>query len=103
MENLRTIQLKKEQRQNKINLVLKYKSKLNFSIVSLMFFLSVTLYTFFFSILGIILPIVFGIISLVFIQQTIYSYNYLKFHKNNYNFMESVYKSLIDIKSNKKL
>jgi|TARA_R110000868_G_scaffold368302_1_gene631391 hypothetical protein len=99
MENLETIQLKKEQRQNKINLVSKYKSKLNFSIISLIFFLLITLYTFFVPLLGIIPPIVFGLISLVFIQQTILSYNYLKFHTNNYWFMESVYKSVEDIKS----
>jgi len=99
MENLKTIQLKKEQRQDKINLVLKYKSKLKFSIISLIFFLAITLYTFFLPLLGIIPPILFGLILLVFIQQTILSYNYLKFHTNSYWFMESVYKSVEDIKS----
>jgi hypothetical protein len=98
MENLKTIQLKKEQRQEKINLIQKYQSKLNFSVISLIFFLIMTSYAFFFPFLGIITPIIFGLISLVFVQRTILSYNYLKFHTNNYWFMESVYKSVEDIK-----
>lgn len=89
--------LKNKQRQKKVDLIKKYQNKLNFSIISLIFFLIMTAYTFFVPLLGVIAPIVFGLTSLVFIQQTIRSYNYKKFHTNNYNFMESVYEGVEDV------
>ena len=87
-----------KQRQEKIDLINKFKDKLKFSVISLLFFTAITAYTFFMliDIAGFILPVFFGVISLVFIQQVIRSYNYLEFHKNNYMFMESVYSVLKD-------
>ena len=87
-----------KQRQEKLELINKFQEKLRFSTVSLLFFTVLTVYTFFapFGIASIVLPILFGATSLVFIQQVIRSYNYLDFHKSNYNFMESVYDILED-------
>ena len=84
------------QRQEKINLIHKYQDKLNFSVISLLFFVAATLFTTVSPLLGtgIVLPIIFGIISLVFIQQTIRSYNYREFHKNNYKFMVGAYEAI---------
>jgi len=93
--NMREVQ--DEQRQEKINLIHKYQDKLNFSAISLVFFIAATAYTFLVPILGgIVVPILFGAIALVFIQQTIRSYNYREFHKNNYKFMEGAYKAVED-------
>lgn len=82
-----------KQRQDKINLIHKYQDKLNFSAISLLFFLVATAWTFFMPIAetGLTLLIIFAAASLVFIQQTIRSYNYREFHKNNYRFMEGAY------------
>ena len=87
-----------KQRQEKIELINKFQEKLKFSVISLLFFTALTAYSIFMlvDITGFILPILFGVISLVFIQQVIRSYNYLEFHKNNYMFMESVYNVLKD-------
>ena len=82
-----------KQRQEKIELINKFQEKLKFSVISLLFFTALTVYSLFIlvDITGFILPTLFGVISLVFIQQVIRSYNYLEFYKNNYSFMESVY------------
>lgn len=87
-----------KQRKEKIKLIQKYKYKLKFSVISFLFFTILTGYTFFviINVVGIVLSIFFGIISLIFIQQIIQSYNYLEFYKNNYKFMESVYSILKD-------
>lgn len=85
------------QRQEKINLIHKYQDKLNFSAISLAFFLAVTAYTLFVpTVGGIVTPIITGVIALVFVQQTIRSYNYREFHKNNYKFMEGAYEAIED-------
>lgn len=91
-----------KQRQEKIELINKFQDKLKFSVISLLFFTALTAYTFFIPIdvVGFILPVFFGVISLVFIQQVIRSYNYLEFHKNNFMFMESVYNVLKDDSEN---
>ena len=68
-----------KQRQEKIELINKFQEKLKFSVISLLFFTALTAYSLFIlvDITGFILPILFGVISLVFIQQVIRSYNYL--------------------------
>ena len=87
-----------KQRQEKLELINKFQEKLKFSTISLLFFIALTAYTFFVptGIISIVLPIFFGSASLVFIQQTILSYNYLYFHKSSYSFMENVYDILED-------
>jgi len=83
------------QRQEKLDLIYKYQGKLEFSAISLAFFVAISLYTLFVPTLGgVIIPIVAGACALVFIQQTIRSYNYREFHKNNYRFMEGAYKAV---------
>ena len=86
--------VQKEQRMEKIAMIHKYQAKLEFSAISLAFFLAVAAYTFFVPALGIVAPIVSGLVALVFVQQTIRSYNYREFHKNNYRFMEGAYKAV---------
>lgn len=87
-----------KQRKEKLELINKFQEKLKFSTISLLFFTALTAYTFFVptGIISIVLPILFGAASLVFIQQTIRSYNYLDFHKSSYSFMENVYDILED-------
>ena len=85
-----------QQRQAKLDLIHKFQDKLNFSAISLVFFLALATYLFFVPVAGIAGPIVCGVIALVFIQQTIRSYNYREFHKNNYKFMEGAYKAIED-------
>jgi hypothetical protein len=84
-----------KQRQAKLDLIYKYQSKLEFSAISLLFFTVLALYTFFVpTVGGIIVPIVAGAVALVFVQQTIRSYNYREFYKNGYRFMEGAYKAI---------
>jgi hypothetical protein len=87
-----------KQRKEKLEIINKFQEKLKFSIISLLFFVALTAYTFFVpnGIISVVLPILFGVASLVFIQQTIRSYNYLDFHKSSYSFMENVYDILED-------
>lgn len=90
-------QVQDEQRQEKIDLIHKFQDKLNFSLISLVFFTAVALYSFFMpTIGGMITPIIAGVVALVFAQQSIRSYNYREFHKNSYKFMEGAYKAIED-------
>jgi hypothetical protein len=77
MKDKRTVEL--------IELVKIYKYKLEFSIVSFIFFLSMTLFCFFSSVIPYYFSILFGIVSIVFIQQIIRSYNYKRFYEIYYN------------------
>jgi len=85
-----------EQRKEKIDLIHKFQDKLNFSVISLVFFAAITAYTLFIPTLGMVVPIITGALALVFIQQTIRSYNYREFHKNSYKFMEGAYTAIED-------
>jgi hypothetical protein len=88
-------EVQNNQRQEKLDLIYKYQSKLEFSAISLAFFIVVGLYTFFVPTFGgIVTPIIAGIAALVFVQQTIRSYNYREFYKNGYRFMEGAYKAI---------
>lgn len=96
--NLLPIEMREEQnkqRQEKLDLIHKYQSKLEFSVISLLFFIALALYTFFVPTpAGIVAPIVAGVVALVFIQQTIRSFNYREMYKNGYRFMEGAYKAI---------
>ena len=88
-------EVQNSQRQEKLDLIHKYQGKLEFSAISLLFFIALALYTFFVSTVGgIIVPIVAGAAALVFVQQTIRSYNYREMYKNGYRFMEGAYKAI---------
>jgi hypothetical protein len=65
-------------------LVEKYNSKLNFSIVSFIFFTFITIFCSLNESFPITTTLIFGLISLVFIQQMIRSYNYKKFFETYY-------------------
>lgn len=66
-------------------LVDKYNSKLNFSVVSLLFFTFVLIFCLSNSFFPIVTSLVLGLIILVFIQQIIRSYNYKRFYEISYN------------------
>jgi hypothetical protein len=66
-------------------LVEKYNSKLNFSIVSFIFFTFMFAFCLISSQFPIVFSIVFGLAILIFIQQIIRSYNYKRFYEIYYN------------------
>jgi hypothetical protein len=73
-------------------------SKLKFSLVSLLFFLSMVIIYSINPFFGLIPTIVLGGISIVFVQQTIRSYNYLKFSKMSYISIELMFEFIDDMK-----
>jgi len=77
--------MKDEKMNELVKLVRIYKSKLEFSIRSLVFFFSMTLFCFFSSVIPYYFSVVFGLVSVVFIQQIIRSYNYKRFYEISYN------------------
>jgi hypothetical protein len=66
-------------------------SKFKFSSISLVFFSIMSVIYGLDPFFGNIPTIVFGVFGFVFIQQTIRSYNYLKFSKTTYNAIELMY------------
>jgi hypothetical protein len=77
----------KEAKQN----VDSWGSKFKFSTISLVFFTIMSVIYGLDPFFGNIPTIVFGVFGVVFIQQTIRSYNYLKFSKTTYNAIELMY------------
>jgi len=76
----------------------KFKYKLRFSINSFVFFLSMMFIHMMNPVFGSFVTIGFGIASLVFIQQIIRSYNYLKFYKMSYNAYVIMHEVIEDMK-----
>jgi hypothetical protein len=62
-----------------------YNKKIKFSIVSLIFFIFMFITYIINPVFGSVVTYIFGIITVVFAQQTIQSYNYIKFYKMSYN------------------
>jgi hypothetical protein len=90
-----------EKKQNQINdakkLVNKWELKLNFSAHSLFFFISMLVICTVNLSLGTIPIIIFSVTSIFFTQQTIRSYNYLKYHKVSLKSLEMIH-NLLDKK-----
>jgi hypothetical protein len=90
-----------EKKESQINeaklLVNKWESKVRFSLNSLFVFLSFTLIYSIDPIFGYVPSLVFLIGFLIFTQQTIRSYNYLKFHRVTLGSIEILHK-IIDKK-----
>jgi len=89
---------KKQYQINELELIVnKWKNKLNFSLNSLFIFIGLLMLYVYNPILGIIPTLIFSIMVLVFTQQSIRSYNYLKFHRVSLNALKILHK-IIDIK-----
>jgi hypothetical protein len=68
-----------------------YDNKIKFSTISLVFFITMTVVHSINPVFGIFTTYGFGIISVVFIQQIIRSYNYVKFYEVSYNAHKILY------------
>lgn len=68
-----------------------YNNKIKFSIISLVFFITMTIVHSMEPVFGLFTTCGFGIISVVFIQQIIRSYNYVKFYEVSYNAHKILY------------
>lgn len=91
---MKTIDIKLKEVSKSIS---KFESRLKFSFVNLLFFLLVDMFliyntnNIYFLVLGLI-------VSVIFVQQTIYSYNYLKFYIYKKNVLELFNKEVKKIK-----
>lgn len=74
-----------------------WSKKLNFSLVSLVFFSVMNLVNFVNPVFGIFSVVALSVVNVVFIQQVIRSYNYLKFAKVNLKIVESFYEEIDSI------
>ena len=81
-------------------MIQKFESRLKFSFVNLLFFSLVSMFLTY-NTTQIYFLIVSLIVSIIFVQQTIYSYNYLKFHIYKKNVMELFQKELKKVKGGK--
>jgi hypothetical protein len=68
-----------------------YDNKIKFSTISLVFFITMTVVHYMNPVFGIFTTYGFGIASVVFIQQIIRSYNYVKFYEVSYNAHKILY------------
>lgn len=68
-----------------------WSKKLNFSLVSLVFFSVMNLVNFVNPIFGVSSVIVLSVVNLVFLQQVIRAYNYLKYSKMNVRIQELIF------------
>jgi len=81
-------------------MIQKFESRLKFSFVNLLFFSLVSIFLTY-NTTQIYFLIISLIVSIIFVQQTIYSYNYLKFHIYKKNVMELFQKELEKVKGGK--
>ena len=90
----------KEKKENRLKqqelIVDSWRSKFKFSLVSLVFFTFISVIYGLNPFFGNIPTIVFGVFGVVFIQQTIRSYNYLKDSKIMHNAFRLMYDSFIE-------
>jgi|LauGreDrversion4_2_1035121.scaffolds.fasta_scaffold296400_2 hypothetical protein len=68
-----------------------YDNKIKFSTISLVFFITMAIVHSMNPVFGIFTTYGFGILSVVFIQQIIRSYNYVKFYEVSYNAHKILY------------
>jgi len=68
-----------------------YDNKIKFSTISLVFFITMVIVHSMNPVFGIFTTYGFGILSVVFIQQIIRSYNYVKFYEVSYNAHKILY------------
>ena len=88
---METLKIKQETISNLKGIVKTWENKFNFSLVSFVFFLVVTLINLVNPVFGNISKIVLSIVTLVFTQQVIRSFNYLKYSKKTLAMYEVVF------------
>lgn len=92
---MKTIQTKEKQ-ENQIkevnDRVIKWKDKFHFSFATLLFSVFLLCYYVMDQFVGYIPTVVLSLVVLVFIQQTIRSYNYFKFHRVTYRSLKMLHK-----------
>jgi hypothetical protein len=101
---MNTIELKekKEKQLYEQELVVEsWRSKLKFSVISLLFFTIISVIYGLNPFIGVIPTIIFITLGVIFIQQTIRSYNYLRFSETNYNATVLIHKMVDDINNKK--
>lgn len=91
MNSIELKENKEKQLREQELIVESWESKFKFSAISLVFFTIISVIYGLNPFFGVIPTIVFGVFGVVFIQQTIRSYNYLKFSKITYNAFELMY------------
>lgn len=94
---MKTIDIRLQETKQSIN---KFESRLKFSFINLLFFLLVDVFLSY-NTTQIYLLVVSLVVSIIFVQQTIYSYNYLKFYIYKKNVMEIFQKELGKVKGGK--
>lgn len=96
MKTVATKQKQDQQLQEAVNMVNTWKNKFHFSFATLLFSILVSVVYNINPLFGNIPTIVLSIITLVFIQQSIRSYNYLKFHIVTYRAIKIMHKMIDD-------
>lgn len=94
---MKTIDIRLQETKQSIN---KFESRLKFSFINLLFFLLVDMFLTY-STTQIYLLVVSLVVSIIFVQQTIYSHNYLKFYINKKNVLSLFKKELENVKGGK--
>jgi hypothetical protein len=97
MNSIELKEKKEKQLQEQELIVESWRSKFKFSAISLVFFTFISVIYGLNPFLGVIPTIVFISLGVVFIQQTIRSYNYLKFSETNYNAILLIHKMVDDL------
>lgn len=92
MKTIKTKEKQEKQLQEAIDKVNTWKNKFHFSFATLLFSLFLLVSYTITPMFGLIPTIVLSLVTLVFIQQTIRSYNYLKFHYVTYNSLKMLHK-----------
>jgi len=97
MKTIKTKEIQEKQLQDALDVVNKWKEKFTFSLVNLMFFGFILFAYMINPFLGLIPIVVLGILILVFIQQTIRSHNYKKFHYTTYKALLIIHEKINDL------
>lgn len=92
MKTIATKEKQEKQLQEAVGKVNTWKNKFHFSFATLLFSLFLLTSYIMSPLFGYVPTVVLGLVSLVFIQQTIRSYNYLKFHYVTYNSLKMLHK-----------
>lgn len=88
---------KEKQLNDALETFLKWKERYKFSLSTLLFVAFILYMNYFHFMYGKYTNWILLIVILFFTQQTIRSYNYMKFHKSTYNFLKLIHKKVDDV------
>lgn len=97
MKTVATKEKQEKQIKEAFDKVTSWTSKFHFSFATLVFSVFLLTFYFFNPFVGIIPTFVLSFVVLVFVQQSIRSYNYLKFHKVTYRSLRMLHKMVDEI------